>query len=150
MNHNHKNHHHQNSGSISSNSSSSPQQQQQQTSSNRDMIFCVLFIGNERLIKDIVRISARELGAEWANESYESASLTKLRVMFFLLMDRDVKLKAKLLEGWKELCVPGVDRRKSEAFFLALGKEIIVPWLMDERRTADDFISAITDLYLIS
>ena len=110
----------------------------------------MLFIGNEQLIRDIVRISARELGAEWANESYESASLTKLRIMFFLLMDRDVKLKAKLLEGWKELCIPGVDRRKSETFFLALAKEIIVPWLIDERRTADDLISAITDLYLIS
>jgi hypothetical protein len=116
----------------------------------KDMIFCVLFIGNERWIKDIVRISARELGAEWADECYDTASLTKLRVMFFLLMDRDVKLKAKLLEGWKELCIPAVDRAKGEAFFLALGKEIIVPWLMDERRTADDFISAVTDLYLIS
>lgn len=116
----------------------------------RDMVFCVLFIGNERFIKDIVKISARELGAEWTDECYERASLTKLRVMFFLLLDRDVNLKAKILDGWKELCIPGMDRRKGEGFFLALGKEIIVPWLIDERRTADDFISVITDLYLIS
>ena len=34
----------------------------------KDMIFCVLFIGNERLIKDIVKISAKELGAEWTDE----------------------------------------------------------------------------------
>ncbi len=116
----------------------------------KDMLFCVLFTGNARLIKDIVKHSAKELGAEWADACYELASLTKLRVMFFLLMDRDAKLKAKLLDGWKELCIPGVDRRKGEGFFLALGKEIINPWLMDERRTADDFISAITDLYLVS
>jgi hypothetical protein len=116
----------------------------------KDMIFCVLFIGNERLIRDIVKLSAKELGAEWTSETYDQASLTKLRVMFFLLMDRDVKLKEKLLEGWKELCIPGVDRRKGEGFFLALGKEIITPWLMDERRTADNLISEITDLYLIS
>lgn len=114
------------------------------------MIFCVLFVGNERLIKDIVKMSAKELGAEWADECYDLASLTKIRVMFFLLMDRDVKLKAKLLDGWKELCIPGVERKKGEGFFLALGKEIITPWLMDERQTADDFISAVTDLYLIS
>ncbi len=116
----------------------------------KDMIFCVLFIGNERLIRDIVKISAKELGAEWADECYELASLTKLRAMFFLLVDRDVQLKGKILEGWKELCIPGVDKRKGEGFFLALGKEIITPWLMDERRTADNLISEITDLYLIS
>ena len=116
----------------------------------KDMIFCILFIGDERLIRDIVRFSAKEMGAEWTDESYELASLTKLRAMFFLLMDRDVKLKSKILEGWKELHIPGVDRKKGEGFFLALGKEIIIPWLMDERKTADNLISEITDLYLIS
>ena len=116
----------------------------------KDMIFCVLFIGNERLVRDIVKNSARGLGAEWPCECFDIASLTKLRVMFFLLMDRDVRLKEKLLVGWRELCIPGVERKKGESFFLALGKEIITPWLMDERRTADDLISAITDLYLIS
>jgi hypothetical protein len=116
----------------------------------KDMLFCVLFVGNEALIRDIVKISANELGALWAPESYDSASLAKLRVMFFLLMDRDVHLKAKLLEGWRELCIPGVERKKAEVFFLGLAKEIIIPWLMDERRSANEFISAITDLYLVS
>ena len=116
----------------------------------KDMLFCVLFVGNASLVRDIVRISAKSLGAQWADEAYDSASLGKLRVMFFLLLDRDVHLKAKLLDGWKELCIPGVERKKAEIFFLALGKEIIIPWLMDERRTANELISAITDLYLIS
>ena len=116
----------------------------------KDMKFCVLFIGNERFIKDLVKTSARELRAEWTDETYDRASLIKLRVMFFLLMDRDTKLKARLLEDWKDICIPAVERRKGEGFFLAIGKEIITPWLMDERRTADNLISAITDLYLIS
>ena len=116
----------------------------------KDMLFCVLFVGNENLIRDIVKISAKSLGAEWTAECYESASLAKLRAMFFLLMDRDVHLKAKLLDGWKELCIPGVERKKAEVFFLAIGKEIIIPWLMDERRSANELVSAITDLYLIS
>jgi hypothetical protein len=116
----------------------------------KDMLFCVLFVGNVNLIRDIVKISAKELGAEWTAECYESASLMKLRVMFFLLMDRDVHLKAKLMDGWKELCIPGVERKKAEIFFLSLRKEIIVPWLTDERRSANEFISATTDLYLVS
>ncbi len=116
----------------------------------KDMLFCVLFVGDEALIRGIVKISAKELGALWTDECYETASLAKLRVMFFLLMDRDVHLKAKLLEGWKELCIPGVDRKKAEVFFLNLGKEILIPWLMDERRSANELISSITDLYLVS
>lgn len=116
----------------------------------KDMVFCVLFIGNEGLIRDIVKQSATELNAEWSREEIDFASLTKLRVMFFLLMDRDIQLKAKLLDGWKDLCVPGMDREKGERFFLAIGKEIIFQWLMNERLTADDMISSITDLYLIS
>ena len=116
----------------------------------KDMLFCVLFVGNEALIRDIVRISANELGAQWTEECYSSASLAKLRVMFFLLMDRDVHLKAKLLDGWKELYIPGVEKKKAEVFFLGLGKEIIIPWLMDERRSANEFVSAVIDLYLVS
>jgi hypothetical protein len=116
----------------------------------KDMLFVVLFVGNADLIRDIVKISARELGAQWTDECYELASLAKLRVMFFLLLDRDVHLKAKLLDGWDELCVPGVDRKKAEIFFLSLGSEIITPWLMDERRSANELITAITDLYLVS
>ncbi len=116
----------------------------------RDMIFCVLFIGNENLIRNIVKISASDLNSDWDFRDIDLASLTKLRVMFFLLMDRDMKLKAKLLEGWKELCVPGINKEKGERFFLSIEKEIITPWLMDERLTADNFISSITDLYLIS
>jgi hypothetical protein len=116
----------------------------------KDMIFCMLFIGDEALIRDIVKISAAQLGAQWSPASYDTASLVKLRAMFFLLMDRDVHLKAKLLEGWKELCIPGVERKKGEVFFLNLGKDIIIPWLIDERRSATELISAITDLYLIS
>lgn len=116
----------------------------------KDMIFCVLFVGNESLIRSIVKTSAIELNADWGCQDIDLASITKLRVMFFLLMDRDMKLKAKLLEGWSELCVPGVERDKGERFFLAVGKDIIAPWLKDERLTANDVISSITDLYLIS
>jgi hypothetical protein len=43
-----------------------------------------------------------------------------------------------------------MDREKGERFFLAIGKEIIFQWLTNERLTADDMISSITDLYLIS
>ena len=114
------------------------------------MIFCVLFVGNENLIRSLVKTSASDLNSDWDFRDIDLASLTKLRVMFFLLMDRDMKLKAKLLEGWKELCVPGINRDKGERFFLSIEKEIITPWLMDERLTADNFISSITELYLIS
>jgi hypothetical protein len=116
----------------------------------RDMLFSILFVGDEPLIREIVLGSAHRLGAKRDMAQVHAAGLLRLRVLFFLLMDRDVALKEKLLDGWKEMCVPGVDAGKAARFFSQLGPEIIEPWLIDERKTEGDFINAVTDLYLVS
>ena len=115
----------------------------------RDMVFCVLFVGDEHLIRHLVLDSARRLGAEW-NDGIKNASLIRLRVMFFLLMDRDPVLKDKLLEGWMELCVVGVEANRANSFFQTLRSEVIDPWLVDERKCEDEFVSNVIDLYLVS
>ncbi len=79
----------------------------------------------------------------------QCASLVRLRVLFFLLLDRDTVLKDKVLEGWPEWCVAGVERRKAGGFFQQLKGQIIDPWLVDERRCEDDFVSGCIDLYLV-
>ena len=114
------------------------------------MLFSILFVGDETLILDLVLGSAQRLGAQWDMAQVHAAGLMRLRVLFFLLMDRDVALKEKLLDGWKEMCVPGVDAGKAARFFTQLKPEIIEPWLIDEHRTEGDFINAVTDLYLVS
>ena len=116
----------------------------------RDMLFSILFVGDETLILDLVLGSAQRLDAQWDMAQVHAAGLMRLRVLFFLLMDRDVALKEKLLDGWKEMCVPGVDAGKAARFFTQLKPEIIEPWLIDEHRTEGDFINAVTDLYLVS
>ena len=118
----------------------------------RDMLFCVLYVGDEHLLRHLVSDSARRLGAEdhiWQN-GIKNSPLTRLRVMFFLLLDRDPALKQKLLDGWGDLCVPGVETSKAGAFFHGLKAQVIEPWLIDERKSEDWFISAATDLYLVS
>ena len=70
--------------------------------------------------------------------------------MFFLLADRDPALKQKLLDGWVDLCVVGVEPRKAETFFRELRREVIEPWLEDERRCEDSFVEGVTDLYLVA
>ena len=116
----------------------------------RDMLFCVLYVGDEHLVRELVWLSMNRLGADWGYEPIREASLQRLRVLFFLLMDRDMALKEKLLDGWKEMCVPGVEVKKAGRFFSQLRVDIIQPWLTDERRTEGDFVSAVTDLYLVS
>jgi hypothetical protein len=116
----------------------------------RDMLFCVLYVGDERLLRHIVADSARRLGAEGWEQGIIGASLVKLRVMFFLLVDRDPALKQRLLDGWSDLCVVGVEPGKANVFFSELRKEVIDPWLVDERRCEDSFVSAVTDLYLVA
>lgn len=115
----------------------------------RDMLFSVLFIGDEHLIRHLVTDSARRLGAAWTS-GIQAAGLVRLRAMFFLLVDRDPALKEKLLEGWPELCVSGVETGKAGRFFQDLRPTVIEPWLVDERRTEGEFVSNVVDLYLVS
>ena len=116
----------------------------------RDMVFGVLFVGDERLIRHLVADSARRLGADdWA-VGIREASLVRLRVMFFLLLDRDAALRGKIAEGWPELCVVPMDPGKAASFFQSLRVEVIGPWLVDERKCEDDFVSHVIDLYLVS
>ena len=98
----------------------------------------------------MVLSSMHRLGAKWDQQIVCASGLQRLRVLFFLLMDRDMALKEKLLDGWKEMCVPGLDTGKAERFFTQLRPEIIDPWLVDERRTESYFVNAVTDLYLVS
>ena len=79
----------------------------------------------------------------------QAASLVRLRVLFFLLLDRDTVLKDKVLDGWAEWCVAGVERKKAGGFFRHLRGQVIEPWLVDERRCEDDFVSSCIDLYLV-
>lgn len=117
----------------------------------RDMLFCVLFVGDEGLIRQLVADMVRRLGAveDWT-EGIRTAGLARLRAMFFLLLDRDIALKEKLLEGWPDLCIPGMDTSKAEYFFSELRTQVIDPWLVDERRAEEELASDVTDLYLVS
>ena len=113
----------------------------------RDMVFSVLFIGNEQLIRHLVLDSVRRLGAvsDWEHGICR-ASLIRLRVMFFLLMDRDPALKQKILDGWPDLCVVGIEPNKANLFFQQLRVEVIDPWLVEERKYEDEFVSGVVDL----
>jgi hypothetical protein len=116
----------------------------------RDMVFSVLFVGDEGLIRHLVADSARRLGAsDWA-AGIKEASLIRLRVLFFLLVDRDIALKAKIVDGWPDLCVLAMDPSKAVSFFQSLRVEVIDPWMVDERKCEDDFVSHVVDLYLVS
>ena len=114
------------------------------------MLFSVLYIGDERLLRYLVSDSAARLSADGWECGIAQASLVRLRVMFFLLLDRDPTLKQKLLDGWKELCVPGIEAGKANVFFSELRRQVIEPWLIDERRCEESFVTAVTDLYLVS
>ena len=116
----------------------------------RDMLFSVLYIGDERLLRHLVTDSAARLRAEGWERGIAEASLVRLRVMFFLFLDRDPALKQKLLDGWQDLCVPGVEAGKANVFFTELRSQVIEPWLIDERRCENSFLTAVTDLYLVA
>ena len=99
------------------------------------------------------RLVCIAVGGDWSKDTdmlcFQCASLIRLRVMFFLLLDRDTALKDKVLDGWPEWCVAGMERKKAGGFFQQLRGQVIEPWLVDERRCEDDFVSSCIDLYLV-
>ena len=117
----------------------------------RDLLFCVLFVGDEPLIRHLVMDSVKRFGVldEWM-QGVQQASLIRLRVMFFLLVDRDFELKQRILKGWPSICVVAMDAKKVNVFFQELKSQVIDPWMVDERRCEDEFVSSVIDLYLVS
>ena len=112
----------------------------------RDMLFSVLYGGDRALTQFYVAQSMERLGAEWTVREFEPDTA---RVLFFLLMDKDMVLKQSVLDGLPAICVEPLDKRKAESFFLALREEVIEPWISNERLGVDKFIDMVTNLYLV-
>ena len=113
----------------------------------RDMIFSVLYGGDRDLTQFYVHQSMDRLGAEWEKREFEP---DLARVLFFLLLEKDMELKQAVIDGLPQICVEPLNARKAESFFLALRQEVIDPWLSDERHGLDKFIDMVTNLYLVS
>jgi len=111
------------------------------------MIFSVLYGGDRDLVQFYVVQSMQRLGAEWEVREFEP---DVARVLFFLLMDKDMELKQAVLNGLPNICIEPLNARKAESFFLALRQEVVDPWLSNENFGVDRFIDLVTNLYLVS
>lgn len=113
----------------------------------QDMIFHVIYGGDKNMILFYIHQSMKRLGAEWEAKDWDHDTS---RVLFFLLLDKDMELKQTLLTGLPELGITPLNPLKAEAFFLYLYEDVIKPWLSNSRKSTEDFIEAITNHYLAS
>ena len=110
------------------------------------MVFRVLYGRDKSITQFYVCQSLKRLGAEWTVREFEP---DVARVLFFLLMDKDMALKQEVLKGIPKHCVDPLPDRKAERFFMSLREEVIEPWLSKETLGVDDFIDMVTNLYLV-
>jgi hypothetical protein len=110
------------------------------------MLFRVLYGLDLSITQFYVAQSMKRLGAEWTLRDFEP---DLARVLFFLLLDRDMVLKQAALDGLPKHCIDPLPARKAESFFLALREEVIEPWLSKETLGVDVFVDMVTNLYLV-
>ena len=114
---------------------------------HNNLLFSILYRGDVGRMRELVLGSLDRLGdRNWPRDLPWDQEL--LRASFILLLHKDLGLKEIVLTGVGPY--GPLDPRKAEAFFLALGPEAIDPWLSDERRTKQDLIDSVKNLYLVS
>ena len=109
------------------------------------MLFRVLYSRDMSMTQFYVAQSMERLEAPWCKREFEPDTA---RVLFFLLLDKDMQLKQAVLDGLPKLCVDPLPARTAEGFFLALREEVIEPWLSQEKMTPEKFVEMVTHLYL--
>jgi len=111
---------------------------------NKDLIFHVLYLKNERLLCDAVQSSLKTLQSPWKSNK---CNLETNQVLFFLLLHKDIELKNRIIEGFPNMGIDSMDFRKAETFFLCLKDEVINPWLCNESLSKTNFLDNVTALY---
>jgi len=113
----------------------------------QDMIFHVIYGGDKDMALFYIHQSMKRLGAEWEAKEWDHDTS---RVLFFLMLEKDMDLKHALLAGLPELGIEPLPPLKAEAFFVHLYEDVIQPWLTNGNSTLRDFIDSVTNHYLVS
>ena len=111
---------------------------------HRDIVVCVLYDMDASMTKFYTQQSMDRLGERWDKERL---SMEEYKVLFFLLLDKDLKFKEVLLRGLEEHGVLKMEDGKAERFLLALREESIEPWLVNEELSKQHFLDSVARLY---
>ena len=110
----------------------------------RNIITSVLYDMDCEMTKFYTLQSMDRLKAPWDKSKIY---LEQQKVLFFLLLERDIELKNIVLEGIVGIGVFGVAPEKAERFFLSLKEEVIDPWLCNEELSNQSFLDSVASLY---
>ena len=117
---------------------------------DNDLLFHVLYRCDPALMRSLILDSLDRLDDRaWPRQAFPRWDLDLLRCSFFLLLNKDMELKTRALEGLPPAIAP-LDHRKAEALFLALESEVVRPFLFNHRLTPVDLVDQIKNLYLVS
>lgn len=112
----------------------------------RDLVFNVLYRTDASTLHFLLVDSLDRLGDSAWPRDLPLHDLPLLRSLFFILLNKDMELKEAALAGFPPTIAP-LDRRKAEAFYLALEEQAIRPFLSKDTVQPDQFIDSIKHLY---
>ena len=112
----------------------------------QDMVFNIIYGGDKDMVLFYIHQSMQRLDADWEKNDWDHDTA---RVLFFLLLDKDMELKHALLNGLPELGITPMAPLKAEAFFMYLYEDVIQPWMSNGRKTPQDFIDAVANHYFV-
>jgi hypothetical protein len=125
---------------------------------------CLMYLlysgGSEQLLRGLIMESMQSVSAEFPTEGVREAlralvprhgvSLAGLRVLFFLLLNQDSRMRSRLCKDRLMGYLPVLCPYKACSFYESL-KETVVPlWIKDERVSLLDFEERLKEAYLVA
>ena len=128
---------------------------------SQDSLMHLLYSGSsEALLRGLIAESMRNISASYPTEGVRralvrlvpgpDASLVSLRALFFLLLNQDCHMRARVCQDRLAGYLPALCPYKACRLFDQLRDEVVPGWIKDERVGLLLFVERLKDAYLVA
>lgn len=128
---------------------------------SQDCLMHLLYCGSsEPLLRALIAESMRNIAASYPTDGVRralvqlvpgaGASLASLRALFFLLLNQDCRMRARVCEDRLAGYLPALCPYKACRFFDQLREGVVPGWIKDERVSLLELVERLKDAYLVS
>jgi hypothetical protein len=125
---------------------------------------CLMYLlysgGSEQLLRGLIQESMQSIAADFPSDGVRESlrvlvprrevSLAGLRVLFFLLLNQDSRMRTRLCRDRLLGYLPVLCPYKACSFYELLKEKVVLLWIKDERISLLDFEERLKDAYLVA
>ena len=127
----------------------------------QDVVMHVIFCGGaEPLLRSLIAESIRNLSEDFPTPGVRAAlaalapvaetPLVALRVLFFLLLNQDHRMRVRLCQTGIAPYLPPLCAHKACTLYESLREAVVPSWIKNETVTLLDFAESLKDAYLVA